>query len=324
MGNANQASLGALRLQAQQRADMESNPFVSDPEWNQYISQSYKELLDMLVACYGNEYLLATPYQFTLNGAQSYQLPDGTDAYRNTSGQAAPKFYKLLGVDLQYSSSPNGWVSLKRFEFIERNKYAYPNVAVNYAGWTNLRYRIQGDTLFFVPVPSTGQTAQIWYIPAPTPLQYMLPVVTAASGSIASLSSTVGLTTGMNVYGDGIPTGTVLNAVASTSVTMSAAATASSPSAILSFWNDSTLMDGIAGWEEYIIVDAAIKAYIKQETDYTALQVRKTELKERIEAMAEGRDAGQAQHSSDALSTNTWSEDGMGGSWGPGSGFGGW
>ena len=42
MSTSSQASLGALRLQAQQRADMENNPAISTAEWNQYISQSYK------------------------------------------------------------------------------------------------------------------------------------------------------------------------------------------------------------------------------------------------------------------------------------------
>lgn len=319
MGNSSQASLGALRFQAQQRADLEEDALVSTSEWNQYISQSYKALYDMLIAAYGNDYYVATPYQFQTNNAQSYALPDGTTTYRSTDGNVAPKCYKVLGVDLQYMSSPSGWVTLRRFEMIERNKYAYPNVAVNYAGYTNLRYRVQGDNLFFVPVPSTGQTVQLWYAPAPTPLQYMLPTVVANLGTIGSLSDTYGLTAGMNVSGLGISPNTTISAVGSLSVTLSGAATITQSSAILSYWDDKAVMDGIAGWEEFIVIDAAIKALIKEESDITALVLQRQELVDRIQGMAEGRDAGQAQHVSDALSANSWSLDGnFGGNWGGG------
>lgn len=317
MGTGNQVSLGALRLQSQQRADLENSSYITTSEWNQYISQSAKDLTDLLVAAYGNDYQFATPYQFTTTNAQSYALPDGTTNFRDTSGGIAPKFYKLLGLDLQYSASPTGFVTIQRFEFIERNKFGSPNTSANYSGLTNLRYRIQGDNLYVIPVPTTGQTMQVWYIPAPTPLQYMLPVVTASSGTIGSLTDTVGLSVGMNVSGSGVPTGTTLSAVGSLSITVSAAFTATSPSAILSFWKDSTLIDGIAGWEEYIVIDSAIKAYVKQETDYTGLAAQKAEMKHRIESMSEGRDAGQAHHVSDAMSVNSWGT-GYDGGWGSG------
>jgi hypothetical protein len=46
---------------------------------------------------------------------------------------------------------------------------------------------------------------------------------------------------------------------------------------------------------------AAIKALIKQESDYSGLADQYNEVLRDIEALAEGRDAGQAQHVSDAL-----------------------
>lgn len=307
MSTSSDVSLGALRLQAQQRSDLENNPFVSIAEWNQYISQSYKELVDLLVAAYGNEYFFATNYAFGITNAQSYSLPDGTPSFQNANGTQAQKFYKLLGVDLQYSSSPSGYVTLRRFEFIERNKYAYPNTAINWNGYSNLRYRIEGNSLFFIPVPMAGQTARIWYIPAPTSLQFLLPVVTAQGGTICSLSDTTGLAAGMNAFGSGIlSSNTTISTLSSNSVTLSAAALSTNPSSILSFWSDSTTLDGIAGWEESIIIDAAIKALIKQESDFAPLALQKQAMKERIEGMAEGRDAGQAQHVSDVLGANAW------------------
>src|SRR5437868_757552 len=106
MSLSSSVSLGAMRIQAQQRADLENSGAISTPEWNQYLSQSYKELYDLLVAAYGNDYYVAAPYALTITGEQFYDLPSN--------------FYKLLGVDLQYSAAPTGWITLKRFEFIER------------------------------------------------------------------------------------------------------------------------------------------------------------------------------------------------------------
>lgn len=321
MSTSSNISLGSLRLQAQQRSDLENNNFVTTSEWNGYISQEYKSLYDLLVGCYGNDYFVATTYQFQTSAAQSYPLPDGTPSFQNTSGGTAQKFYKLLGVDLQYSASPSGWVTLKRFEFIERNRYAYPNTTVNWNGYTNLRYRIEGNNLFVVPIPQNGQTVRLWYIPAPTSLQFTLPTSLTISSSSATLSDTTGLTVGMNVSGTGIIDGTTLLAVGSTSVQFSTNALTTNPSAILSYWNDSTSLDGIAGWDEYVILGAAIKALIKQEQDFTPLKLLQNEMKERIEAMGEARDAGQAQHVSDALSVQGY---GWGGGSGSGDGFGGW
>ena len=130
MSTSSNVSLGALRMAAQEEADLQSNNFVRTSEWNNYLNNSYKELYDILVSAYDNNYHFAPGYQFTLGGTQFYDLPDGTSNFLDVNGNTAPKFYKALGVDLQYSSSPTGWVTLKRFNFIDRNKYAWPNVPV--------------------------------------------------------------------------------------------------------------------------------------------------------------------------------------------------
>ena len=86
----------------------------------------------------------------------------------------------------------------------------------------------------------------------------------------------------------------------------------------LYFWNDSTIINGISGWEEYIVIDSAIKARSKQEEPVDELRIQKAEIIGAIEGMAEGRDAGQAHHVSDALGANGyfgeggWSDGGYG------------
>ncbi len=57
--------------------------------------------------------------------------------------------------------------------------------------------------------------------------------------------------------------------------------------------SDGATLDGVAGWEEYVVVDAAIKCLLKEESDVSALMARKQQLQERIRNMAEARDAGE-------------------------------
>lgn len=73
---------------------------------------------------------------------------------------------------------------------------------------------------------------------------------------------------------------------------------------------DSDILDGVSGWTEYVIVDAAIKALMKEESDVSMLMLQKQALMVRIEESAANRDAGQP----DTISDTRGSTGGMG--WG--------
>lgn len=156
---AGQMTLGQIRLLSQQKADMVNSQFVTMPEWNVYINQSYFELYDILIQAYGNEYYVAPPLQFTTTSAQFYDLPDGTN-YNN-----APPFYKLLGLDLGLNPGNNAFITLKKFNFISRNRYVFPQILTNALGVAGLKYRLMGSQVEFIPTPSSGQIVQAWYIP---------------------------------------------------------------------------------------------------------------------------------------------------------------
>jgi len=116
-------TLAQLRTAIRQRADMVNSTFISDAELNSYINQSYFELYDLLVQKYGDNYYVATPVQFDCDGSsQQYALPNGT----NFSG--APAFYKLLGVDLQLANQNDSFVTIRPFNFSDRNRYAVPKL----------------------------------------------------------------------------------------------------------------------------------------------------------------------------------------------------
>jgi hypothetical protein len=81
-------------------------------------------------------------------------------------------------------------------------------------------------------------------------------------------------------------------------------------------------ISGISGWLEYVIVDAAIKALTKEESDTSALKMEKDALRQRIEESAMNKDAGQPDTIS---STRGYDGDAFGpGGWGGNGATGGW
>lgn len=161
-------TLFQLRLAAQQRADRVNSQFVSNTEWNEYINQSMFELYDILVDSY-EDYFLAPPVQFPIIGnTPTYPLPNGQLPFINgttLTSFIAPPFYKLSGVDLSLNTSQNAFVTVNKFNFIDRNNYIYPNSNSTIYGVFNLQYRMMGNNIQFIPTPTAGQTIQLWYIP---------------------------------------------------------------------------------------------------------------------------------------------------------------
>lgn len=66
---------------------------------------------------------------------------------------------------------------------------------------------------------------------------------------------------------------------------------------------DADTLDGVNGFEEYIVVDAAIKMRIKEESDTMDLERQKALLTARINSMAANRDAGSPERVSDVTKT---------------------
>lgn len=62
---------------------------------------------------------------------------------------------------------------------------------------------------------------------------------------------------------------------------------------------DGDAFEGINGFEEYIVIDAAIKMLVKEESDPSALMSEKASIKMRIDAMAADRDTGENDSISD-------------------------
>lgn len=163
-------SLGELRLRAQQTADRVGSQFVIQSEWNAFLRLAMYELYDLLITSY--EDLFASQYVFinTDGTTQNYAVPDGATnylggVYGGASGDPAQAFYKLAGMDLGINTSNNAWVTLLKFDFIERNKYVYPNSTSTIYGVYNMRYRLMGNYVNIIPTPAGNQQIRMWYSP---------------------------------------------------------------------------------------------------------------------------------------------------------------
>lgn len=233
-------SLLELRTRAMQRADMVNSNFVTTSEWNYYINQSAQELYDLLITTYEDYYVSPRLLLDFDSNTHQYPLPNG----QNLDG--APAFYKLYGVDIGLDASNTAYITLKKFSFIERNMYVFPQLQTSYLGVFNLRYRVIGNNLMLIPTPTNGLQVGIWYYPR---LDVLI--------------------------------------------------------------KDSDVLDGVSGWTEYVIVDAARKALAKEESDTQVLMQEKMALKMRIEESASNRDAGQPERIASTRGMGT----GYGGDW---------
>lgn len=234
------ATLSEIRLAAQQRADRVNSGFVTKTEWNGFVNQSYYELYDLLTTLY-EDYNVAPVFTFSTDGRQSglYPLPDGLTVLDSVSGTAAQAFFKLLGVDMGLGGNTNNWVSLKKFDLIQRNRYVLPQATSSAQGVFGMRYRLLGNNIEFIPPPASGQSIRLWFIPRMARLV-----------------------------------------------------------------KDYDVLDHVSGWSEYVIIDAAMKALMKEESDVSSLMAQKTGLIKRIEESAMNRDAGQPDTISDTRSAD--------------------
>ena len=145
-----------LVARVRQRADMESNDFVSDLEVQTYINAGLAELHDILIQTYGQDYYVSSATFNTVAGTDSYPINS------STSGPNISNFYKLRGMDAKVNGAD--YFTLRPFNFNERNVYQ------NWGSWsllglTNIRYRMVGDNIVFTPQPDNVTEVKVWFIP---------------------------------------------------------------------------------------------------------------------------------------------------------------
>jgi hypothetical protein len=146
-------TLSTIRQRCRERADMTSSEFVTDDELNFYINQSISELHDMLIQSYGADYYVKN---------QTFQTVGQQEAYDLSTIITDDDFYKLRAVDAKLNG--DDWFTLQRFNFNERNRFQHFGVW-DYLGITNVRYRLVGNEIRFVPIPDRDVSIRLWYVP---------------------------------------------------------------------------------------------------------------------------------------------------------------
>lgn len=203
-------SLTSLTNQVRLLSD---NHRLTDAQVLPFINQGYTMLYDKLTEAYGADYNLSIT-TFNTTATTTYAL-----------ATVAPDFYKLRGLDVQYQGTQ--YLPLKPFIWKDRNAYTNAYSAFGQFPGTYLRYRIQGATIVFTPLPTAAVQIRLSYTPAPTLL--------------VSANDTI---------------------------------------------------DGIDGWEQYVINHAAMQCLINEETDTSQIAAQQAQMEARITKMATERDSG--------------------------------
>jgi hypothetical protein len=140
-----------LKTRARQRADaVGDTSWVTDAELLDYLDTGYTRLVNLLLKA--DIHLFETTSDITTDGTNdAYDLPDD--------------FYKLLGVDYRWSSSPVKYVSVPVVTFGERNRYTSLFVSTLYGAYA-AGYRLVSGQVQFYPLPPSGQVYRLFYIPA--------------------------------------------------------------------------------------------------------------------------------------------------------------
>jgi hypothetical protein len=164
---AGEMSLVEIGTRALQKADRFGSDFIQLPELNSMINNSLAELYDLLITAYEDYFKAPNAIFYTTGNQMAYPVPNGAISFQDDSGASfvAEPIYKLLGVDLSAGSSNNGWVTVEKFNFADRNRFVYPNSASQIYGVLNLCYRYMGSKVEFIPTPSANQAVRLQYIP---------------------------------------------------------------------------------------------------------------------------------------------------------------
>lgn len=72
---------------------------------------------------------------------------------------------------------------------------------------------------------------------------------------------------------------------------------------------DADVLDGVNGWEEFVVLDAAIKCMVKEESDPSALMKQLEDQNTRILDMSKDRDQGEAETTTDSVGSRvSWND----------------
>lgn len=311
-----------LRSEVRQRADMVNSAFVTDFEVDRAILQSCAQLYDEMCSTGEDYFIKYVDIPAQNGGFYDFAL------YTASDGHKATDVYQVRGVDAVYSD--NCTVNLPRFNWEERNIYAATPALTPY--FPIIAYRVLmnpttgNDAIQLIPDNSNGASKlRIWYYPNPKNSAYMASIVHPKGSPIVVL--TPGTYYNVAVHGGngaGMEATVVVDASGNiTSVDVTSYESgytneftyefnpnvlyAGSPKVYLVGLMSICQVDGRSGWEEWTVVDAAIKLLAKEESDTSQLEREAARIWARIMKSMANRDAGQAKRITDvSFNSGMW------------------
>lgn len=329
-------TLKQLRTAVRQRADQVHSQFVSDDELNGYVNESLYGLYDLLVTAYGADYYV-TSASSTTDGTDTLALPTdfykllGVDLLADGSGRyvslqpfnfqernrasvdlAGPLYtkirYRLRAGKLWLTPTPTSGQTV-RVWYVPKLTPLVDPVFITVAS-------VQADDS--VEVAGYGSITAVASNPS-TPDEFAIgsnDAETAANlaASLNELSADIAATAVGNVVS--VTQEAAVNASfewSSSNATRLAVSGGSDPTGPLYTGRNAptaaeTVSDGISGWLEYVVVDAAIKCMQKEESDTRVLERQRQGLEKRINDSAANRDAGSPATVVDTTRTGMWDD----------------
>lgn len=310
-----------LRAEVRQRADMVNSAFVTDWEVDRAVSQSWTQLYEQMCSSGEDYYLKYVDIAATNGGFYDF-------APLNTSvpGLKATDVYQVRGVDAVYSDEVV--VNVPRFNWEERNIYAATPALNPY--YPIIAYRVmqnpvtQRDAIQIIPENSNGISyLRVWYYPSAKAVGYTATVTNGGSGLTNGTyyevpvhgGAGVGMTATVVIAGGAI-TSVVITDYTS-GYTVPSWAFGFNPNSVYPTFppgyqtSVGTItvdsLDGRNGWEEWVVIDAAIKLLAKEESDTSQLEREAARVWSRVTTALQNRDAGQAKRITDvSYNTGLW------------------
>ena len=145
-------TLSSIQQRAREITDRVGSAFFSSSEMDSYTDAAVAEFYDFLTAQMGPGYLLTWQDLSVIAESTSWNLP--TD------------FYKLRGLSIKVSSSPERWIELPTMSVDLANTEYAPRSWVIDANGTTLRAVVRGSVVDIYPQPTAqALTLRVWYIP---------------------------------------------------------------------------------------------------------------------------------------------------------------
>jgi hypothetical protein len=256
-----------IALAVRQAADLggQQNAFggnsgdnITDSELQYKIWASTARLWGKIVQNFPENYFFRTYFINTTGGTYSYQLPYD--------------FMKELKVGVQLAPGSNVFLDILPYNLHEQDHYNYlPGIYAPVSGLTTLRYQAQEQNMVFQP--QTGvlpAQVRVQYIPCAPFLCPNVPTAWAATtaytqGALVSsnvtnsgvVTSQTFIALNAGTSGGSLPAWNVPGTVNDNGITWAY----KGPTALFQ-----TTFDGINGWEDWIVLDCAIKCSVKQES----------------------------------------------------------